>query len=184
MAAIVREMWSKSALSGFDSVIFVTTGTHYLQFDRLVRAADELCAVNREKVIIQCGCSNYVPKYAEHFRWTTYLDMVSLTREARVVISQASAGAIIVALKHGKPLILVPRFKRFGENHDDHQLQLARSLAAEGCVVIVENPSGPLLSDSVGKVVRYINPQIRKANRLQLSLEQKLLEWSKSSAPE
>ena len=160
-------------------MILVTVGTHDQQFDRLVKGADQLAAELGEKVIIQRGCSNYVPKYADHFQWTSSQQMETLTGEARIVISQASAGAIILALSLGKPMVLVPRLKRFGENHDDHQLQLARALADQGRAIVVDNPS--LLSIQIA--INQVSPQMKlktKSDKLLKALRGQLDDWSEA----
>jgi beta-1,4-N-acetylglucosaminyltransferase len=173
-------MWIESSLCGIGSVILVTVGTHSQQFDRLVSGADQLAAQLNEKVIIQRGCSNYVPRYAEHFRWTSSNHLETLIRNARVVISQSSAGAIILALKFGRPLVLVSRLKRYGENHDDHQQQLARALAIQGRAVIVKDPMGTnLLAASSEAAVLYY-PLTGKVSHLERALSSQLSEWSKS----
>ncbi|MBN1993410.1 MAG: beta-1,4-galactosyltransferase [Anaerolineae bacterium] len=122
-------------------MILVTVGTHNQGFDRLVQAADELAAELDERVIIQRGSSTYRPKHAEYFDFATSQRMVELTQAARIIVMHAAAGAIITALRQGKPLVVVPRLKQFGEVVDDHQQQLATALQARGQAVVVTEPS-------------------------------------------
>ena len=157
-------------------MILVTVGTHYQQFDRLVKGVDHLAADLSETVIIQRGSTNYLPQNAEHFRWTSSRQMETLTCEARLVIYQASAGAIICTMKNSKPLILVPRFKRYGENHDDHQVQLAREFDNRGWAVIVEDPEPSSLKEAINKVVYHTYPS-PGANNLQKALKDQLEDW-------
>lgn len=173
-------MWIESSLCGIGSVILVTVGTHSQQFDRLVSGADQLAAQLNEKVIIQRGCSNYVPRYAEHFRWTSSYHMESLIHDSRVIISQASAGAIILALKFGRPLVVVSRLKQYGENHDDHQQQLAKALAIQKQAVIVKDPSGTNLLEASNEAADICYPQTGKSSQLERALMCQLSEWSKS----
>jgi UDP-N-acetylglucosamine transferase subunit ALG13 len=157
-------------------MILVTVGTHYQQFDRLVDAADDLAAQINEKVIIQRGGSTNEPRFAEHFQWTSSQRMEELTREARIVITQASAGAILLALRYGKPLVVVPRLRRFGENFDDHQQQLAKALAAQGKVAYVDDPS----SESLLTAIRRVEKQGAVHNapvELVGALRQQLRQW-------
>ena len=180
MAAGAQCKWTESSLYGINRVILVTVGTHSQQFDRLVSGADQLAAQLIEKVIIQRGCSNYFPRYAEHFRWTSSCHMEALTRDARVVISQASAGAIILALKFGRPLVLVSRLKRYGENHDDHQHQIAKAIAIQGRAVVVEDPKGTNLLAASSEAAVMCYPITGKASQLERALSNQLFEWSKS----
>jgi len=114
-------------------MIFATIGTH-CQFDRLVKVLDKIRFKADEFVVIQLTEDSYKPQYA---LWCTQLNASELDqfyKGARIIISHAGAGAIITALKYKKPIIVVPRQKRFGEHVDDHQLELARELSKEGLV--------------------------------------------------
>ena len=68
--------------------------------------------------------------------------MVEAIRRARVVVTHAGVGSVMVALANGKRPVVVPRRKAFGEAVDDHQLQLGRRFAAAGLVTLVEEPDG------------------------------------------
>ncbi|MDI6654714.1 MAG: glycosyltransferase, partial [Candidatus Hydrothermarchaeota archaeon] len=58
-----------------------------------------------------------------------------LNKEARIVISHGGAGSIIFALRSGKPVVVVPRLKKFDEHVNDHQLELAKQLEREGKII-------------------------------------------------
>jgi UDP-N-acetylglucosamine transferase subunit ALG13 len=163
-------------------MILVTVGTHDQQFDRLVKGADQLAATLDERVIIQRGCSNHTPSFAEHFQWASSQQMESLTRESRLVISQASAGAVIVAIRMEKPLILVPRLNCYRENHNNHQLQLAHALEEIGRVVIVAEPTTRMLQLAIELCIQKNYP-ITGDNHLQKSLKRLLDNWSRSRLP-
>ena len=145
--------------------------------DRGLERADQLAAEMDEKVVIQRGCSNYIPRYAEHFKWTSSQQMKALTSMSRVIISQASAGAIIFTLNQWKPLVLVSRLKRYGENHDDHQQQLARVLANQGRAIVVDDPSVAALHIAINQVT----PQMKlnkESDKLLNALRGQLDIWS------
>ena len=121
-------------------MIYVSTGTHREGFDRLVRAVDNLIASGkiRGKVVMQIGNSKYLPKHCAWFRFresTKDIDM-QFSRAA-IIITHAGAGSIISAMQHGKPTIVVPRLRRFGEHSDDHQLDLCQSLEKARRIVAV-----------------------------------------------
>jgi UDP-N-acetylglucosamine transferase subunit ALG13 len=48
---------------------------------------------------------------------------------------------MIHALRAGNMPIVMPRRKHYGEHVDDHQLEGARALAAEGRIVVVYEPA-------------------------------------------
>ncbi len=158
-------------------MIFVTVGTHNQGFDRLVQAADELAATTDEKILIQCGSSTYEPRFAEYFQWTSGQKMKQFTCEARIVITHAAAGAIILAFQHGKPLIVVPRSKRFNEHGDDHQQELANALAAQERTVIVQEPSVAALYQAVEQVKQQQYKE-NDGKRLILALQKQLAVWN------
>jgi beta-1,4-N-acetylglucosaminyltransferase len=137
-------------------VILVTVGTHPQGFDRLVQPMDELAAELEEEVIIQYGSSSYEPRHAEGFRFTDSQQMEALTQQARVVVTHAAAGAIIVALQCKKRLVLAPRLKRYGEHFDDHQLQLAQVLHDQCRAVAVLEPSTLTLTEAFRQVERIV----------------------------
>ena len=118
-------------------MILVTVGTHSQGFDRLIKAMDQLAAEIDERVVIQRGSSTYLPQHAEHFQWTSSQQMEQLTDNARVVVAHAAAGAIILALRLGKPLVVVPRLRYYGEHFDDHQKQLAAAIASQGRAIVI-----------------------------------------------
>jgi beta-1,4-N-acetylglucosaminyltransferase len=134
-------------------VIFVTVGTPQQPFTRLVKAVDEFAAHTEEKVIIQAGTTTYEPQHAEYFRWTTSEAMLKFTKESRIVITQASAGAIILALKYGRPLILVPRLSKYQEHYNDHQYQLAFALRDQGKAVLADDLTVAGLQEAVNRVL-------------------------------
>jgi UDP-N-acetylglucosamine transferase subunit ALG13 len=117
--------------------IFVTVGTNEARFDRLVRAAAVLA--EGERVVLQRGSSRLDAPCTDCRDFMTYQEICDRVREARVVVTHAGVGSICVALQHGKRPIVVPRLKAFGEAVDDHQLQFARRLAAQGLVCLVED---------------------------------------------
>lgn len=109
--------------------IFITLGSQKFQFNRLLKAVDELCekgTVDAEDVFAQIGYSDYVP---QKYNYKTFLDRDEFSNEiekADIVITHGGTGAIIGAVKKGKKVIAVPRLAKYGEHVDDHQLQLIK----------------------------------------------------------
>jgi UDP-N-acetylglucosamine transferase subunit ALG13 len=120
-------------------MILVATGASQFPFDRLLRAVDALGA--DERVVVQRGCSTVEPAGADCFDFLPMPDLAALVREARVVVTHAGVGSILLCLTNGRSPIVVPRLKRFGETVDDHQLESARRFAAAGLVTLVEDPA-------------------------------------------
>ena len=157
-------------------MIFVTVGMPPQGFERLVQAADELAARAGELVMIQYGSSSYIPRHAEGFQWAPSQRMEQLTSQARVVVAHAAAGAIILALRAGKPTVVVPRRKAFGEHFDDHQVQLAEALDRARRLVAVRDPTPETLYAALQRAAG-LAPATANAAPLIQALRQQLAIW-------
>lgn len=107
-------------------MIFITLGSQKFQFNRLLKAVDELVAVGKikDEVFAQIGYSDYKPV---NYKYEQFLDREKFSQimdKAEIVITHGGTGAIIGAVKKGKKVIAVPRLAKYGEHVDDHQLQL------------------------------------------------------------
>jgi UDP-N-acetylglucosamine transferase subunit ALG13 len=120
-------------------MILVATGASQFPFDRLLRAVDTLPA--GERIVVQHGCSAVKPRRGECFDFLPMPDLAALVREARVVVTHAGVGSILLCLTNGRSPVVVPRLKRFGETVDDHQLESARRFAEAALVTLVEDPA-------------------------------------------
>ena len=119
-------------------MIFVTVGSHYQGFVRLIKKMDEIAGKIDEEVIMQIGYTKYKPKNAEYFDFIeSYKEIQELNRRARVVVCHGGAGAIITALEQGTRVIAVPRLKKYGEHTDDQQLDIVKAMAEEEKIIAV-----------------------------------------------
>ena len=118
-------------------MIFVTVGTNETPFDRLVEAAAAL--PGEEERLIQYGSSQVARGRGDWRDYLAFDEMESAMREARVVVTHAGVGSILLALKCGRHPIVMPRLGALGEAVDDHQLALARRLVETGAVTLVES---------------------------------------------
>ena len=112
-------------------MIFVTVGTHEQQFDRLVRAVDELRENGTidEPVYIQMGYCTYEPVHCEHSRFVPFRKMKEYMAEADVVITHGGPSSFIEAMAAGKVPVVVPRRGDLGEHVNDHQADFVRIVA-------------------------------------------------------
>jgi len=119
-------------------MIFLTVGTLF-PFDRLVQIVDS--AVGRclieDEVFAQIGHNTFKPK---NIKYIEVLDKDSFdekVNKAAYLISHAGVGTITMALDCGKPLLVMPRLKRFKENVNDHQVATARKFEQLGHILAV-----------------------------------------------
>jgi beta-1,4-N-acetylglucosaminyltransferase len=121
-------------------MIFLTVGTQF-PFDRLVKALDELFdrGVLQGPVLAQIGAGTYRPR---NFQIVTALDKRTFDRQCAVcsaIIAHAGMGIITTAQEHGKPLLVMPRRKKYGEHVNDHQVGLAARFEALGHMLVARD---------------------------------------------
>jgi len=113
-------------------MIFVTVGNDFRSFDRLLRKMDEIALRIPSDMAIQRGYSKYFPRNVKHFDFVPLDTAVEYIRKARLVVSHAGIGTIMLCKKYGIPLLILPRRKKYGEVMNDHQLEIAKILEEKG----------------------------------------------------
>jgi UDP-N-acetylglucosamine transferase subunit ALG13 len=63
----------------------------------------------------------------------------ALVRRASLIVTHAGAGSIINAVRAGRRPVVMPRLARRGEIIDDHQVELAETLARAGYVFLARD---------------------------------------------
>lgn len=118
-------------------MIFITLGSQKFQFNRLLKAIDELVEQEKikEKVFAQTGYSDYQPINYKYKQFLDRDEFDAMEGKADIVITHGGTGAIIGAVKKGKKVIAVPRLAKYGEHVDDHQLQLLKELEDMNIIV-------------------------------------------------
>lgn len=147
-------------------MIFVTVGTHYQAFDRLIKTVDDLVGKNKikEDVIIQIGHSNYIPKNCKWFMFITPKEFLKICKKSNIVITHGGIGSIVIPLQIKKPVIVVPRNKKFGEHTDDHQLQITRELEKEKKIIAVYDISQ--LEKALQKAKKFSPVKLKKKSKV------------------
>lgn len=112
-------------------MIFVTVGTHEQQFDRLVKAVDDLKLdkVINEPVYVQTGYSTFEPTHCDHSRFVSYTQMKEYMKAADVVITHGGPSSFIEAMAAGKVPVVVPRRGDLQEHVNNHQVDFVRTVA-------------------------------------------------------
>lgn len=133
-------------------MIFVTLGSQKFQFNRLLKAIDELIAEGKiaDEVFAQTGYSDYVP---QHYRYKAFLDREEFAEcegKADIIVTHGGTGAIIGAIKKGKKVIAVPRKAMYGEHVDDHQMQLVGQFKELNLICDCEKV------DELDKAIEYV----------------------------
>lgn len=112
-------------------MIFVTVGTHEQQFDRLVKAIDDLKLdkVINEPVYVQTGYSTFEPTHCDHSRFVSYTQMKEYMKAADVVITHGGPSSFIEAMAAGKVPVVVPRRGDLEEHVNNHQVDFVHTVA-------------------------------------------------------
>ena len=143
-------------------MIFLTVGT-WLPFDRLVKTIDEAidnCQIN-EKIFAQIADSSYQPRNFEYVKSLGKSEFDRWIQKASGVIGHAGMGTITMALDNEKPLLVMPRLKKYREVVNDHQVAIARKFEELGHILAVYDVKD--LPDGIRKLKNFI-PKERKAN--------------------
>ncbi len=120
-------------------MIFVTVGGSSHDFSRLIKKVDEIKPNLDEKIIMQIGDTKYKPNHTRFFRYTSNAKINDLYKKSRLIIGHAGIGTIITAYSYDKPMIIVPRQKKYNEHYDNHQLEISKKLEKENIGVVVYN---------------------------------------------
>lgn len=121
---------------------FVTVGVERKPFGRLLRAVDRLVAdgVLSGETLVQTGHNDFEPCYGLYQKFLSFDDMVNAVRSADMVIAHAGVGSVLLCRQLGKVPLVVPRSGDLGEHVDNHQLEFARMMDAQGFVIMAPTP--------------------------------------------
>jgi UDP-N-acetylglucosamine transferase subunit ALG13 len=136
-------------------MILVTTGTNGSAFDRLLAAVMALDL--DEELVVQHGPSQLRAPRATNVDYLPFAELEQLVRRARIVVTHAGVGSILLALLNRIRPIVVPRLRATGEAVDDHQLHLSRRLAELGLLDLVDDPA------TLGRAIANARPELRAA---------------------
>jgi len=122
-------------------LIFVIVGSQKFPFERLIREMDRLVGtgVIKDEVVAQIGVSEYEP---QHMKWYRFMDKENFDQhieECSLLVTHAGEGSIMTGLLKKRKVIAVPRYERLGEHVSDHQLEIARALEKQNCIINIED---------------------------------------------
>ncbi len=131
-------------------MIFVSVGTQKFQFNRLLREMDELAVdeLKGEKIFAQIGHSDYKPHNFDSGEFLNESEFKNCIKNCDLLITHSGVATIIAGVKEKKPVIVVPRLKKFGEHIDDHQLEIAKTFSKQNFVIMCGE------GDSLGEKIK------------------------------
>ena len=119
--------------------IFVTVGTDQ-HFDRMVKIIDQWAANNtNQEIFAQIGETDYQPSHLNYSKFLTPQEFVERVKSASLIIGHAGMGTILTALKHQKPILVMPKLANLGEHRNEHQTATAKYLSEQGKVNVASD---------------------------------------------
>lgn len=165
MEVAVKSVQS-SCIRGLCCLIFVAVGTHYQEFNRLLEAVDEIAPSISDEVIMQVGWSKYRPKNCKYFCFAKLKEFEDYVKKVDLVISHCGEGVVLLSLINKKPLIVVPRLKKYNEHTNDHQLELAKMFEKESRVTVVYDVDD--LKDAIKNIKKNGNGIREKSKMIEM----------------
>jgi len=143
-------------------MIFLTVGTQF-PFDRLVQAIDRIIAdgLISETVFGQIGDGACKPRNFQAVARMEKAEFDKHLTEASAVIGHAGMGTISMALNNRKPLLAMPRLKKYGEVVNDHQMDIARKFSQMGHILAAYGVED--LPQGVRRLADFVPEQRRPA---------------------
>jgi len=125
-------------------MIFLTVGTQF-GFDRLVKAVDE--AIGRGEIVdvevfAQIGGGEYEPVNMQFVRMLDKDAFDEKVSGADALIGHSGIGTIVMAMEKAKPLLVMPRRKKYGELVNEHQLATAKKFEELGHIMAAYDTDG------------------------------------------
>ncbi len=122
-------------------MIFLTVGTSPFQFNRLLEIVDLMVrdALIDDSVFGQIGFSSYKPKFFEYSELVEKDEFDEKFESAAGIISHAGMGTILAAMTMQKPIVIVPRQKKYREHVNDHQVSTAAAMVKSGAILIASD---------------------------------------------
>ena len=119
-------------------MIFLTVGTS-LPFDRLLKAVDRLVGQGKidNQFFAQVGKKGFRPRNFESVQTLDKKRFDECFERADAIIAHAGMGTIMMALDQNKPILVMPRLKKYRELVNDHQLATAKRFEQLGHVLAV-----------------------------------------------
>jgi UDP-N-acetylglucosamine transferase subunit ALG13 len=121
-----------------------------------VKAIDDaiMNGLIEEEVFAQIGLCNYKPQNMEYVKMLQKEAFDSYLQKASTIISHAGVGTITTALDNHKPLLVMPRLKKYGEVVNDHQLAIAKRFSELGHILVAYDAED--LPDSVRWLKNFV----------------------------
>ena len=144
-------------------MIVILLGTQKYSFHRLLEEVQR-CIDNgtiKQQVIVQAGGTQFFSKEMKIFTLIEQNELEKLIEKADIIITHGGVGSIVNGVKLHKKVIAVPRYKKYGEVANDHQVQIINTFAKEGFIIGLNDVSE---LESALKEIENFKPKVLESN--------------------
>lgn len=136
-------------------MILVTLGTQNNSFHRLLEEIQKCIdkKIIKEEVIVQAGGTKFKSKDMKIFKLVSSKKLNEYIEQASYIITHGGVGSIISAIKKGKKVIAVPRYHKYGEHVNDHQLQIIQTFDGQGFIKGIKDVTE--LEDAIKEIPKF-----------------------------
>lgn len=116
-------------------MILVSLGTQKQQFLRLLNMVKNSKELQNERIVAQIGYTKFQDNCIETFDFVDNYKLEQFIKNSDLIICHAGVGTIFQALQNNKKVIACPRYKKYKEHINDHQLEICEALEKEGFIL-------------------------------------------------
>jgi len=162
-------------------MIFISLGTHERPFNRLLKEIERLVKTRKikDEIIIQRGYTDFKVSKAKSYKFIDHEKMKHYINSCDILITHGGLGCIMEGISAGKPVIAVPRRKKFNEHSDDHQLQIVKETMKYGSVIPVYDISDLGKAIQKARNLKVIKKKFKEPLMFRM-IKKKLKEWEKN----
>ncbi len=152
-------------------MIFLTIGFQF-SFDRLIKEMDRITPkLNGMHVIAQVSQTRHEVENMESHAYVKPAEFENYFQNATLIISHAGMGTILSALESERPIIVMPRLKKYGELTTDHQISTARKLEKLNYVHVAYDET-----ELESKVLKVLNGDLKPLHKISKHASKQLLD--------
>lgn len=139
-------------------MIFISLGTQDKSFHRLLEEVESLCekGLLRDRIVVQAGYTKFNSKFMEIFDYMDQKEFENNIQDCNLLIAHGGVGTIMTAMNYHKKIIGVPRLAKYGEHHNDHQVEILSQFDEKGYLIF--SPTVEMLEDTL-RIVATFNPK-------------------------
>ena len=144
-------------------MMVILLGSQKYSFHRLLEEVQR-CIDNgtiKQEVIVQAGGTQFFSKEMKIFTLIEQNELEKLIEKADIIITHGGVGSIVNGVKLHKKVIAVPRYKKYGEVANDHQVQIINTFAKEGFIIGLNDVSE---LESALKEIENFKPKVLESN--------------------